>query len=91
MGNNMHIRSEQQYTCTDIAGAETVEVQIRDDGKVVWINIDGICRFRVQRFEQLLISDERAKALFAEEPPADPIATSITRLRDRQQRDPSEI
>lgn len=84
MGTNMHIRSEQQYSCTDIAGAETVELQIRNDGKVVWINIDGICRFRVQRFEQLLITDERPQSQPVYADTGDPIATSISRLRDRQ-------
>ncbi len=40
----------------DITGPEIVEVQIRDDGKVVWINIDGICRLRACQIKKLVYS-----------------------------------
>lgn len=31
----------------DITGAEYVQIQIRADRKVVWVNVDGVCRLRI--------------------------------------------
>lgn len=37
-----------------------VEITIRKDGKVVWINADGFCVFRVCQLNgQVIIHDER--------------------------------
>lgn len=36
----------------DITGAKRVEVRVRDDGCVVWVNVDGLCRLRVCRIEE---------------------------------------
>ena len=30
----------------DITAPEAVEIVIRADGKVIWVNIDGLCRLR---------------------------------------------
>jgi len=38
-----------------------VEVKIRWDGKVLWINVDGICVCRVCRINKLILVDERVK------------------------------
>lgn len=38
----------------------TVEVRIRHDGKVVWINIGGMCVFRACQIDKLYVEDERA-------------------------------
>ena len=46
-------------TLQDITGAKVVEVEIRNDGKVVWLNVDGITRTRVCRVDQLVITDNR--------------------------------
>ena len=43
----------------DITGAKIVEVSIRSDGKVIWINVDGVCRLRVCQIEHLEIDDRR--------------------------------
>jgi len=43
---------------TDVIG-EYVEIRIRSDGKVVWINVDGICRCRVCNVKEIEIIDER--------------------------------
>lgn len=43
----------------DISEPEAVQIQIRADGKVIWINVDGICRFRACRIKELEITDER--------------------------------
>ena len=43
----------------DITGAKTVEVLIRSDGKVLWINTEEGCVLRICRIENLYVSDER--------------------------------
>lgn len=43
----------------DVTAPQDVEVKIRSDGKVVWVNVDGICLFRVCRIQNLTVSDER--------------------------------
>lgn len=47
----------------DITAPEgTVQIQIRKDGKVLWINIQSICVLRICRIESLDITDEREKS-----------------------------
>lgn len=43
----------------DISEPEVVEIQIRADGKVVWVNVDSVCRFRACRVKKIEIKDER--------------------------------
>ena len=45
----------------DITKPKFVEIEIRKDGQVVWINIDGICQLRVCRIgkDRLVIKDNR--------------------------------
>lgn len=43
----------------DLMGARSVDITIRADGKTVWVNVDGVCRFRVCRIEQLALYDQR--------------------------------
>jgi hypothetical protein len=43
----------------DITAPEIVEVQIRSDGSVLWVNIDGICRLRACNIGNMLVNDER--------------------------------
>lgn len=38
---------DQQLTFQDLAAKHGVEVIIRHDGLVLWINVDGICRTRI--------------------------------------------
>jgi hypothetical protein len=33
----------------DVTAPASGEVSIRNDGKVVWVNVDGICRFELAR------------------------------------------
>jgi hypothetical protein len=47
----------------DITQPEFLEVIVRYDGKVVWINVDGICRFRACRLNHLEINDGRKKEI----------------------------
>ena len=43
----------------DITAPNHVEIEIKDDGKVVWINVDGICRCRLCRIGNLQVEDRR--------------------------------
>ena len=36
-----------------------VHVHIRGDGKVLWVNVDGVCTLRICQIERLDIEDER--------------------------------
>ena len=57
MTNQIHI-GEQMIDIT--AGLETVvEISIRDDGRVIWVNVDGVCRLRCCRIEKLVVDDRR--------------------------------
>jgi hypothetical protein len=53
---------DSQLTCLDIiAPEEGVEILIRRDGEVLWVNVDGMCRLRISRLSpaKLVITDER--------------------------------
>jgi len=43
----------------DVAAPEVVQVVVKDDGKVIWVNVDGVCLFRACRVEKLIIDDQR--------------------------------
>lgn len=43
----------------DITGATDVSIQIRADGKVLWVNVDGICALRVCRIDRIVVLDSR--------------------------------
>ena len=42
----------------DITGAESVQVQISSSGKVVWVNVDGICALRVCSIRGTIVIDD---------------------------------
>lgn len=39
--------NEQEVRMIDITNPEEVEVVLRQDRRVLWVNIDGVCRLRV--------------------------------------------
>jgi hypothetical protein len=41
----------------DVMGAEVVEVIIRQDQKVIWVNVNGACILRVCRIDNLTFED----------------------------------
>lgn len=43
----------------DITAPKVVEVEIRHDGKVVWIHVEGITVLRACRVGELTITDHR--------------------------------
>ena len=45
----------------DITGAEEVELQIRDDGQVIWVNTENGCVLRICQIKHLSIVDGRPK------------------------------
>ena len=54
-------QESKELTMLDITKPKFVEIDIRNDGKVVWINIDGICRLRACRIgkDRLVVNDRR--------------------------------
>jgi len=52
---------EREQRMADVTAPEFVEIQIRSDEKVVWVNVDGRCLFRACRIGKLIINDERVK------------------------------
>jgi len=60
-----HVSQEQEQTTTyhgellDINTPEHCEIEIREDGKVVWISIDGLTKVRICRIKNLYITDNR--------------------------------
>jgi len=47
----------QHHTMLDFTAPESVEIEVRADGTVVWVNIDGICRLRACRMKSLRLTD----------------------------------
>ena len=43
-----------------------VEVDIRNDGEVLWVNVDGKCVLRICQMSGLILCDKRNKAALAE-------------------------
>ena len=46
---------------TDVTAPQIVEILIREDGKVVWVNVDGECLFRACKIRHIQLNDEREK------------------------------
>lgn len=38
---------------TDITAPKAVQIQVREDGKVIWVNVDGVCMLRCCQIEHL--------------------------------------
>ncbi len=53
------VEESSKVELQDITEPEYLEILIKEDGKVVWINIDGICAFRACRIKKLILNDER--------------------------------
>lgn len=49
----------ERKTMNDITAPKLVEVRIRADEKVLWVNVDGECVLRCCRIENLVMEDER--------------------------------
>lgn len=49
----------EEPTQMDVTGAQVVDISIRADGTVIWINIDNVCKLRVCRIKKLIVEDNR--------------------------------
>lgn len=47
MAQELALVIDQTLTFQDLAAKKEVEVIIRPDGLVLWLNVDGICRARI--------------------------------------------
>jgi hypothetical protein len=50
-----------EKTMLDLTPREGVSVQIRSDGKVVWGDVDGLCRLRASAIPELKVFDDRPR------------------------------
>jgi len=57
--------------------ARIVEIEIRDDGKVIWVNTESGCILRVSDIRHLSIIDKRTKYLHTLRKRSDMIADII--------------
>ena len=42
----------------DVTAPQHVEIKVRADGQVVWVNINGVCALRACQIQELVINDE---------------------------------
>lgn len=49
----------------DITAPKAVQIQVRADGKVIWVNVDGLCVLRCCQIEVLEVEDNRDTLLGA--------------------------
>lgn len=50
----------RHLTASDIRGGD-IEIDISANGKVIWINIDGMCHLRIQDPDSLKLTDTRKR------------------------------
>ena len=50
----------------DIVATSPVEVQVRNDGKVLWVHHDGITVLRICQMPEIEVTDERTETVDAE-------------------------
>lgn len=44
---------EETLTLLDLTAPEGgIEIEVRGDGKVLWVNVDGVCRLRISQGPQ---------------------------------------
>ena len=53
--------ADQVLTSLDLVNPEYVEIIVGIDNKTIWVNVEGVCRFRARRIESLSIVDERVQ------------------------------
>lgn len=51
--------AEQKHGMKDITGARYVTVEIREDGKTLWVNTEDGCELRISDIEKIKICDKR--------------------------------
>ncbi len=53
--------SSNKSVLTDVSNIDTLEIVIREDGKVVWVNTEVCYVFRARGIKNLIIDDRRKK------------------------------
>jgi hypothetical protein len=53
--NNPH---DKEFINLDITSPEHVQIQIKHDRKVIWVNVDGICRLRICQIKNLILAKD---------------------------------
>jgi len=48
-----------QSQMQDFADPVAVEIRVRQDGSVIWINVDGRCVLRICQIKSLVVEDNR--------------------------------
>jgi hypothetical protein len=43
------------YAAVDITAPRNVEIKVREDGSVIWVNVDGVCVLRVCQIPHLQV------------------------------------
>ena len=43
----------------DVMAPQHVEVLIREDGQTLWVNVDGVCKFRACKIGKVKVNDQR--------------------------------
>lgn len=64
MAQELALVIDQTLTFQDLAAKKEVEIIIRHDGLVLWVNVDGICRARIITdglTVPILVIDDRVK------------------------------
>ncbi len=46
-------------TYIDVSGPEVVEIIIGDENQV-WVNVNGVCRFRAYKVREVILEDKRS-------------------------------
>jgi hypothetical protein len=55
-------KTVRDWNALDVTGPTgDVEVAIRDDGKVLWVNVGGVCLLRICRIDGPVKIDDRRK------------------------------
>jgi len=49
----------RRHSETDFTKADLVEVRISPDGTKIWLDVDGINRFRVYNTKRVIVHDDR--------------------------------
>lgn len=50
---------KEENAALDLTAPECVEIRIKNDGKVVWVNTENGCQFRACQIKHLELVDER--------------------------------
>lgn len=64
-GRWKYCKGHEDYEFLDISAEKAlgVEVQIRDDGRVLWVHVDGQTVLRICRIPQLHLNDARTSSI----------------------------